>query len=93
MSQDNDATKPRRLFRIRLRDRVAEAAKRRAAEQIQVKLTDKLPEKDVAGYDPYGHTKRTPRFQPGERGRVNPVELGGNIQPNDPFRSVGKRRG
>ena len=50
--------------------------------------------KDLVGYNPYGRTRHTVRFQPGERGRIDPPALGGDkIQPKDPFGGVGRRRG
>jgi hypothetical protein len=86
--------KLRRLLRIRRIDRPAEAAKRREAEKIAVRQRDLLPAEDVAGFDPYGRTRITPRFQPGERGRVDPPSLGGEpVRPNDPFGGVSRRRG
>lgn len=96
MSNDPTA-QPRRLIKVRLRDRAAEiAAKRKAdqAEQISVTHKDHLPIDDVAGYDPYGRAKQAPRFQPGERKSVRPVEIGGTkAQSADPFGGVSRRRG
>lgn len=89
--------KPLRRLRIRLRDRAAEiAAKRKAEQAAQISVTHKdlLPVEDVAGYDPYGRAKQTPRFQPGERKSVRPLEIGGtNAQNRDPFGGVSRRRG
>jgi len=46
------------------------------------------------GYDPYGRTRHTGRYAPGERGRVDPPALGGDKhRPKDPFGGVGRRRG
>jgi hypothetical protein len=93
---NEDATpKPKRRFRLRLKDREAETVKRREAEALAAQLQQQQASKDVAGYNPYGRTRNTPRYAPGERGRIDPPELGGDKQqPNkDPFGGVSRRRG
>ena len=91
---DTGTPKPKRALRIRLLDRAAEAIKRREAEQAAAKAEAQTAVKDLVGYNPYGRTRHTVRFQPGERGRIDPPALGGDkIQPKDPFGGVGRRRG
>jgi hypothetical protein len=89
-----EAPKPQRRFRIRLLDRAAETIKRREAEQAAARAKEQKPVKDLVGYNPYGRTRHTVRFAPGERGRIDPPTLGGDkLQSKDPFGGVGRRRG
>ena len=86
--------KPKRRFSLRFKDRGAEALKRREAEALAAKLQEQQARKDVAGFNPYGRTHKTPRYAPGERGRIDPPTLGGDkLQPKDPFGGVSRRRG
>ena len=92
--QDAGTPKPKPRLRIRVLDRAAEASKRRAAEQAAAKAQPPNPVKDLVGYDPYGRTRHTVRFAPGERGRIDPPTLGGDKHPaKNPFGGVGRRRG
>ena len=89
---ESSTPKPKPRLRIRLLDRAAEAIKRRDAEQAAARA--QKPVKDLVGYDPYGRTRHTGRYAPGERGRIDPPALGGDkIQPKNPFGGGGRRRG